>query len=75
MDLSGSSSRGNQESLESLGKRKASVLDDMLQEAHQCVAPPTLVLPWETPVMSPVFGTASSLPCLPKHSVSAACGV
>ena len=73
MDLSGSSSGGNQQSLEFLGKRKASVLDDMLLEAHQCVAPPTLVLPWETPVMSPVFGAASSLPSLPRVAPAPVC--
>ena len=73
MDLSGSSSGGNQQSLEFLGKRKASVLDDVLLEAHQCVAPPTLVLPWETPVMSPVFGAASSLPSLPRVAPAPVC--
>ena len=42
------------------------MLSDMLQDAHQCVAQPGLILPWETPEMCAIFGPESLVPALPK---------
>eukprot|EP00439_Symbiodinium_sp_Y106_P018714 s7388_g2.t1 len=66
-------SGGSQSSLGPSGKRKAAVLSDMLQDAHHCVASSALLLPWETPEMSAIFGSTSAVPMLAKVTPAPAC--
>ena len=49
------------------------MLSDMLQDAHQCVAQPGLMLPWETPEMCAISGPESLVPALPKVTPAPAC--
>ena len=49
------------------------MLSDMLQDAHQCVAQPGLMLSWETPEMCAISGPESLVPALPKVTPAPAC--